>query len=148
MDLFDIAVAKKLSGGGGGGGDTYTKWTVEGTMANIIKQSGMSGSAIASLILSGKVKLSAKATLGTGTATFVCYTSDGRTVSTSLTFGTFSSTAENFRTYYARWDGTGTLVTFSLLTGADDKSWSETDYLPMANMVNCTAEIVLLGSID
>lgn len=34
MDLFDIAVAKKLSGGGGGGGNPNQKQVVTGTASN------------------------------------------------------------------------------------------------------------------
>lgn len=149
MDLFDIAVAKKLSGGGGSGGVTHQ--TYEGTVANIMSQIP-SYSALADGLFNGTAFARLTATLGTDTATLTVMSNDGQRVQASLQFLTIDNTTgtggiEAMATYIAAWTTDGTLNVFEQImnTGDDNKTWSSTNYKPMASQVPCTLEVVLLS---
>lgn len=150
MDLYDILIARKMAGGSGGGGDNvYTKIVKTGTIANIITELvGNNADVLAEMLLSGEAFLNITATLGQDTAKFACYSADGVYILASLAFGTTSNNRViNLLHYWAKWGSTG-LIAFSELTLADDKTWTETPYYPMASAVNCTAELIYLGIID
>lgn len=149
MDLFDVVVAKKLSGGGD---NVYTKITKTGTLASIIKNVSGNARNIAPMLQNGTLFLRITATLGADTVTFNCVSLDGLTIDAVLFFGSYGSTVTDFRTYFAHWTDVagdeGALYTFALMEGASDNTWSETNYKPMASAVNCIAELVYLGNID
>lgn len=150
MDLYDILIARKMAGGSGGGGDNvYTKIVKTGTLANIITElGGNNDDNLALMLLRGEAFLNITATLGADTAKFACYSSDGVFIYASLAFGAVvNNKVTNLYHYWAKWGSTG-LIAFSELALADDKTWTETPYYPMASAVNCTAELIYLGIID
>lgn len=141
MDLFDIAVAKKLSGGSGGGA-THHMYT--GTVANIMSQLP-SYSTFANVLFNGSAFARLTATLGTDTATLTVVSNDGRRVQASLQFLTIVTTGiKATTTYIAEWEPNGTLNAFELIDNISDKTWRSTNYKPMASQVPCTIEVVLL----
>lgn len=141
MDLFDIVVAKKLSGGSGGGAihHTYT-----GTVANIMSQ--MSNySAFAEALFNGSAFARLTATLGTDTATLTVVSNDGQRVQASFqVLTTNSSGITAMQTFIARWDSDGSLIVFEQIANASDLTWTRTNYAPMASQVPCKLEVVTL----
>ena len=129
---------------------TYTKIVTTGTLANIITQlSGNTADVLAQMLLSGEAFLNITATLGQDTARFACYSVNGVEIFASLAFGAVvNNKVSDLTHYWAKWNGLGELRVFSELTLADDKTWTETPYYPMASAVNCTAELIYLGRID
>lgn len=144
MDLFDIAVAKKLSGGGSGGGgaihNTYT-----GTVANIMSQIP-NYSALAEALFNGEAFARLTATLGTDTATLTVVSNQGQRVQASFQFlSTATSGIKAMQTFIAEWNtDDGNLNVFEQITNTSDKTWSSTNYKPMASQVPCTLEVVVL----
>lgn len=140
MDLFDIAVAKKLSGGSSGGAHHHT---YTGTVANIMSQ--MSNySAFAEALFNGDAFARLTATLGTDTATLTVVSNGGQIVQASLQFLTRGTTITAMTTYIAQWESDGTLNVFELINNTRDKTWSSTNYKPMASQVPCTLEVVVV----
>lgn len=141
MDLFDIAVAKKLSGGSGGGAvhHTYT-----GTVANIMSQ--MSNySAFAESLFNGEAFARLTATLGTDTATLTVVSNDGQRVQASFQFLTTNrSGITAMQTFIAWWGSDGSLIVFEQIANASDLTWTRTNYAPMASQVSCTLEVVVV----
>lgn len=141
MDLFDIAVAKKLSGGSGGGAihHTYT-----GTVANIMSQ--MSNcSAFAERLFNGEAFARLTATLGTDTSTLTVVSNDGQRVEASYQFlSTATSGITAMQTFIGQWSSRGTLNIFEQISNASDLTWTRTNYAPMASQVPCTLEVVVL----
>lgn len=140
MNLFDIAVAKKLSGGSGGGGSIH--YTIEGTVANIMSQTNYS--AFANALFNGTAFARLTATLGTDTATLTLVSNQGERVQASVQFLATETTITSITTYIAEWNINGALDIFEQITNASDKTWKSTNYKPMATQVPCTLEIVLL----
>lgn len=139
MDLFDIAVAKKLSGGGGGGG--FVHRTYEGTLANIMKMLP-NYSGFATALVQGTAFARLTATLGADTATMTVVSNDGQ-VQASLQFLTIEGVTgiKAMATYIAAWESDGSLRAFELINNANDKTWTSTNYRPMASQVTCVLEL-------
>jgi hypothetical protein len=144
MDLFDIAVAKKLSSGGSGGGvihDTYT-----GTVANIMSQIP-NYSAFANALFDGSAFARLTATLGTDTATLTVVSNAGERVQASFQFLSTNITGITaMGTYIAEWNLDGSLNVFEQITNKSDLTWTRTNYAPMASQVTCTLEVDVLVS--
>lgn len=140
MDLFDIAVAKKLSGSGGGAiHHTYT-----GTVANIMSQIP-NFSAFAEKLFNGSAFAKLTATLGTDTATLTVVSNDGHVVQASFQFlSTATSGITAMQTFIGQWSSRGTLNVFEQIANASDLTWTRTNYAPMASQVPCTLEVVVL----
>lgn len=140
MDLFDIAVAKKLSGGGGGGGAVHH--TYEGTVANIMSQIP-NLSAFAENLFNGSAFARLTAKLGTDTATLTVVSNDGQVVQASFQFlSTATSGIIAMQTFIGQWSSRGTLNVFEQITNASDLTWTRTNYAPMASQVPCVLEVV------
>ncbi len=138
MDLFDIAVARKLSGGGGGG---LVHHTYTGNVANIMSQ--MSNySAFADALFNGDAFARLTATLGADTATLTVVSNNGNTVQASLQFLSTTTVITAMTTYIAAWDTDGTLDVFEQIENAHDSTWRSTNYAPMASQVSCTLEVI------
>ena len=142
MDLFDIAVAKKLSGGSGGGGAIHT--TYEGTVANIMSQ--MSNySAFAEALFNGSAFARLTATLGTDTATLTVVSNNGQRVQASFQFlSTATSGITAMAEFIAEWNTDGTLNVFEQIKNSSNLTWTRTNYKPMASQVPCTLEVVVM----
>ena len=143
MDLFDIAVAKKLSGGGSGGGAIHQ--TYEGTVANIMSQ--MSNySAFAESLFNGDAFARLTATLGTDTATLTVVSNQGKRVQASVQFPTTATSGITaMETFIAEWNTDGTLNVFEQITNSSDSTWTRTNYRLMASQVPCTLEVDVLA---
>ena len=142
MDLFDIAVAKKLSAGGGGGGAIHQ--TYKGTVANIMSQIP-NYSALAEELFNGEAFARLTATLGTDTATLTVVANDGQRVQASFQFlSTATSGITAMATIIAKWNTDGTLNVFEQINNASDLTWTRTNYKPMASQVPCTLEVVII----
>ena len=143
MDLFDIVVAKKLSSGGSGGGVIHQ--TYEGTVANIMSQIP-NYSAFAEALFNGGAVAKLTAKLGTDTATLTVVSNNGQYTQASLQFLTIKTAIEAMTTYIAEWTTDGTLNVFEQISnvGDNNKTWSSTNYKPMASQVPCTLEVVVL----
>lgn len=140
MDLFDIAVAKKLSDGSGGGAIHHT---YEGTVANIMSQ--MSNySAFAEAIFDGSAFARLTATLGTDTATLTVVSNNGQYIQASLQILSTETTITAITTYIAEWNINGSLDVFEMISNERNKTWSSTNYKPMASQVPCTLEVVIV----
>lgn len=138
MDLFDIAVAKKLSAGGGGGGAIHQ--TYEGTVANIMSQIP-NFSAFAENLFNGSAFARLTATLGTDTATLTVVSNQGQRVQASLQFLATETTITAMETYIAEWNINGSLDVFELISNESNKTWKSTNYKPMASQVPCVLEV-------
>jgi len=142
MDLFDIAVAKKLSGGGSGGGVIHQ--TYEGTIANIMSQIP-NYSALAEALFNGSAFARLTATLGADTATLTVVSNDGIHVQASLTYiGYDNSGITGITEYDGFWGNLSDLVAFERIDAKNDKTWKSTNYKPMASQVPCTLEVAML----
>lgn len=139
MDLFDIAVAKKLSGGGGGGGVVHHIY--EGTAANIMKKLS-DYSAFATALKQGTAFARLTATLGAYTATLTVVSNNGHSVQASLQYLSSSSDGiSSMQTFIAEWSaGGGSLYVFEEINNTNDNTWSSTNYAPMASQVPCVLE--------
>ena len=143
MDLFDIAVAKKLSGGGGGGGAVHR--TYEGTMANIMTMLP-NYSAFVTKLGKGTAFARITAALGADSATLTVVSVNGLNAQASLLFLSTAFGIKGFRNYIAKWNQDKSLNAFELINATDDKAWSSTNYAPMASQVLCTLEVVEIYS--
>lgn len=141
MDLFDIAVAKKLSSGGSGGGAIHNTYT--GTVANIMSQIP-NYSALAEALFNGSAFARLTATLGTDTATLTVVSNRGQRVQASLQLLATEKTITSITTYIAEWTTDGNLNVFEQINNTNDKTWKSTNYRPMASQVPCTLEVVVL----
>lgn len=141
MDLFDIAVAKKLSGGGGGGGLVHH--TIEGTVANIMSQIP-NYSAFAESLFNGYAFARLTASLGTDTATLTVVSNQGQRVQASLQLLATETTITSITTCIAEWNINGALDVFELISNESNKTWKSTNYKPMASQVPCTLEFVVM----
>ena len=140
MNLFDIVVAKKLSGSSGGGA---THHTYTGTVANIMSQ--MSNySAFAKALFNGEAFARLTATLGTDTTTLTVVSNNGQRAQASLQFLGTDTAIASITTYIAEWNLDGTLNVFELIKNANDNTWRSTNYKSMASQVPCTLEVVVL----
>ena len=112
MDLFDIAVARKLSGGGGGGNPNTVK-TVTGTMTVMFGDINLAdlNSKLSSYDAEVHVVCDASA-LGAGTINAVLmpygegFSANGGNIMSTYTSG-----------YVATWNSAGTLTSFKMFQG-------------------------------
>lgn len=140
MDLFDIAVAKKLSGGGGGGGAVHH--TYEGTVADIMTKLS-DYSAFATLLKQGTAFARLTATLGADTATLTVVSINETSVQASLQFISYNNGGISTMTeYVGLWGQDAHLIVFERIDVANENTWSSTNYAPMASQVPCVLEVV------
>lgn len=139
MDLFDIAVAKKLSGGGGGT-PVYTR-TVEGTLQNPFGDFGYTfvrdalkynvGSALLTVTMSGT------------TATAPLFVQNNAIILNGTMTTRISGNIVSFQTYIAQWLGV-TISEFRLIAG-NNGTWSADDYTALANNFPTTLTFTYWG---
>ena len=141
MDLFDIVLAKKLSGGGGGA----IHYTYEGTVADIMTKLS-DYSAFATALKQGTAFARITASLGTDTATLTVVSNDGTSVQASLQFIGYNSGITGITEFVALWGHDGPLIVFERIDATDDKAWSSINYKPMASQVPCVLEVVAVYS--
>ena len=139
MNLFDIAIAKKLSGSGGGGA---IHQTYEGTVANIMSQIP-NYNAFKEALFNGSAFARLTATLGTDKATLTVVSNRGQGVQASFQFlSTATSGITAMATNIAEWNTDGTLNVFEQINNSSDLTWTRTNYAPMASQVPCVLEVV------
>ena len=141
MDLFDIAVAKKLSGGGSGGTPVATH-TVEGTLRNPFGDFGYTfvrdalknnvGSALLTVTMNGD------------TATVPLFVQNNAILLNGTMTSRSSGTITGFQTYIAIWQGVN-ISEFRFIVGSDDGTYSAEDYTALAKNLPTTLTFTYWG---
>lgn len=139
MDLFDIAVAKKLSGGGGGT-PVYTR-TVEGTLRNPFGDLGYTFVRDALKYNVGSALLTV--TMDGSTVTVPLFVQNNAIILNGTITTRSNGTVTGFQTYIAGWLGMS-ISEFRVIAG-DNGTWSADDYKALAQKFPTTLTFTYWG---